>query len=190
MTDRITPKLHNIEISLGAKAYMWGMIFLTSIILFVMALVGAVIIVPIGLLFTHKIGTKNEYGWQMERLHNKLWPWSNDYDGVQGQKNGKNKNPFGWALGSYLGNWWWTAIRNPVNNWNRYYIGVDYNQVTHIAKSGNWLIAVGDGKIYPCYRYKNFLFGWKVTESRAADRPWCGFSGIQRITDQSHWNTK
>ena len=151
-------------------------------------------VVAIALPFSHKIGEKNEYGWQMERLPKWAWFWSNDYDGVQGQKNGKNYTSS--ALDSFWGRHNWTAIRNPANNFSRYTIGVDFNAVELIEWIGTnpniddgivgWSYlrfhVKGKRYAYPKLAYNNgkrvFWIGWKGKSFRYADRPWAGFTAM------------
>lgn len=175
MTDiyKIEPPFYLTNATLLDKLYTIVSIILVAIALVVMFVLG-IPVVAIGLLFTTKTGEVNEFGWQMENLPKILWPWGNDYDGVQGQKNGKSRNPFGWKIGSYLSNFWWAAIRNPANNFSRYTVGFDYNKVKEIAQDGNWWYVYTDKFTYTTYRTPKWVLGWKITPYRWSDRPWCG----------------
>ena len=188
--DKISPPVEVCQhFSVGQILVDILFVIVVAIILFLGWFTG-IFIVAVALPFTYFLGEKNEAGWQMERLRWRWsWPWSNDYDGVQGQKNGKNYTRF--PLGSYLGNYSWTALRNPFNNAGRFWLGIDYNKVELLTLVGTPDV---DADIvgFCHYRIKcknrNFYFpgfaycsgkwvvrlGYKAKTYRYADRPFCG----------------
>lgn len=156
----------------------------------VLSIIGLVV-VAVAIPFSVKTGTINAFGWQMERLPSWAWPWSNDYDGIQGQKNGKNYTDH--PMDSFRGKYHWTAIRNSLNNFLRYVVGFDYRAVTYIEHWGSEQ-DIRDGVRGWCYYRAHVIgrpfamhgialnygwviwIGWKITSSRHADRPWCGWT--------------
>lgn len=154
-------------------------------------LVGLVVVF-VALFFTKKEGAVNANGWQMERLPSWAWLWSNDYDGVQGEKHGDYQRHYG--FNTFWSKYNWTAVRNPVNNFSRYMIGFDYNRVMIIQWQGTSpdvdrstkgfayfrARVVGCDVEYPSFIWNNgkwyVRLGWKITRTRHPDRPWCGFT--------------
>lgn len=199
--DKIFPAIEKKK-SFGAHLFVIDFVFTFCVlIVWLVMIIFGLFVVAAALFRTVKIGEKNEYGWQMERLKWRwAWPWSNDYDGVQGQKNGKNYADS--PLGSYKGNYSWTASRNPANNFSRYTIGVDFNAVELIEWIGTnpdidagivgWSYlrfhVIGKRFAYPKLAYNNgervYWIGWKGKSFRYADRPWAGFTAMTFKVDQ------
>lgn len=198
--DKIFPVIKKKK-SFGVHLFVVDLVFTFCVLIawLVMIIIG-LFVVAIALPFSHKIGEKNEYGWQMERLPKWAWYWSNDYDGVQGQKNGKNYTDS--ALDSFWGRYNWTAIRNPANNFSRYTMGVNFFDVRLIEWVGTDP-DIDDGIVGWSYlRFhvvgKRFAFpklaintgkrviwiGWKGKSFRYAERPWAGFTAMAFKVDQ------
>lgn len=189
--EKITPPMiYRDRYPIRIIAFDVVLILVVALLRLLLALVGLVV-VAIAIPFAKKSGPVNSFGWQMERLPWWAWPWSNDYDGIQGQKNGKNYTDH--PLDSFAGKYHWTAVRNSLNNLLRYVIGFDYNNVEYIEHAGT-AKDIDDGVRGWCYyrahvkgrliampnitwnRGRVFWMGWKVTASRWSDRPWCGFT--------------
>lgn len=168
MNDIIEPHYQQDHFPIWFKIAISFVILLTALATIVMSLVG-IVVFPIAWQFRQHKTDPNEYGWFMLNLPSWAWQWDNDYDGIVGQKNGKNYSKY--PLGSFRGCFHWSVLRNPANNFSRYFIGFDYRDVVLIAQDGNWWIAQTHDGAY--FRYKGF--GWKIEKFRYADRPWCGF---------------
>lgn len=168
MNEYISPNYYPIKLSRFNKAAIILWIAIVGLVTVFMCIAG-MIAFPLAWPFRKRNSPTNRDGWFMLNFPSWAWQWDNDYDGLVGQKNGKNYSKY--PLGSFLGCFHWAALRNPANNWSRYFIGFDYNKCHSIMQDGNWWIARTDTGIF--VRYKGF--GWKIERYRHADRPWCGF---------------
>jgi hypothetical protein len=102
------------------------------------------------------------------------WLWSNDYDGVLGDKRGwwDANAPFGLGANHLFSMWVWTAVRNPVNNL-RLIPGVScpVNEC-HISHAGQRTVEDKPGQ-----------GGWQfVTAARRSSR-WYGFYAVYQWSD-------
>lgn len=164
----ISPKLTEVKLSTTVKVQAAVSIIFFGILTLMMSAIG----IPAFLIawpFRSKKTEPNSFGWFMLNMPGLFWLWDNDYDGLVGQKNGKNYSKY--PLGSFRGCFHWAVLRNPANNWGRYFIGFNYNDCYEIVVDGDWWVAKTTMEHY--YRYKGF--GWKIEPSRHTDRPWCGF---------------
>ncbi len=145
------------------------------------------LLIPVGLLFTHKVVfTAHPYrdhpelgnhelellpNWSLLRPHQNLW------DGVNGDKRGWYHNKFkSWP--KFLRQWWWLAFRNPLNTQKRVLNAFDISRcVTELVSGkpyldedegifGESLIRAQDiytGEIYESYqKMKKLPFGFYV----------------------------
>lgn len=75
------------------------------------------ILVAIGIPFRKQALSKSD-GRPIWVLPSWLWIWSNDHDGITGDKRGwwDANAPFGLGENHWFSMWVWTALRNPANN--------------------------------------------------------------------------
>jgi hypothetical protein len=112
-------------------------------------------IVPIAILFKQPRNETNNNGLFIPYKFPKIfWLWDNDRDGICGDNGFKNEHCPDYHLnyGSFLCNYIWCAIRNPIANAS-WYFGVD-SVITKIEYDGNWSFAYDEnGKCYAFYKY-------------------------------------
>jgi hypothetical protein len=79
--------------------------------------------------------------WRLVRMPKWLLWYDNINDGLTGDKRGWYDNyckeRFGKPGESFIGMYWWAAIRNPNNYFNRYVTGVDVSRCTFEKLAGN-----------------------------------------------------
>lgn len=103
-----------------------------------------VVIVPVALFLvndSHKNLTYRSEGtneWWYRTLPKWAKMWDNKVDGALGDPDfrwASRDIPFGWKNTSYLGQFWWMAIRNPANYLKRFVLSCDVrkNRVEKIA---------------------------------------------------------
>lgn len=156
---------------------------------FVVQLVGIILgifLMPIFLLFvddskketTYKTDGVNE--WWLRTLPKFALFWDNKVDGTLGDDDYRwagRDTPFGWKNTSFLGQYWWMAIRNPFNYFKRFTLACDVRKarVEKIAgqdyvrddlRSTGWqFLKCGDG-ILPFYTFYG-VWKWKWSDTHA-----------------------
>lgn len=109
-------------------------LWLFQFIIQLAGIVAGVIVVPVALLFvndsqkptTHKSNLDSE--WWLRTLPTWAKWWDNKIDGTLGDDDyrwASRDIPFGWKNTSFLGQYWWMAIRNPFNYFKRFILGCD-----------------------------------------------------------------
>lgn len=141
-------------------AWQWSLLFWTGLVIDILGLFVVAIAIP----FRVDDYSKSD-GRRIVNLPRWAWLWGNDYDGLTGDKDNKYAalTPFGVAPDSYLGMWWWAAIRNPSNNtrfvkfWQSPAEGVitysgDYKVGDHGGQAGSQFVTLtANGKEYYGY---------------------------------------
>jgi hypothetical protein len=150
---------------------------------FTAQLVGIVLglfLVPIFLLFpddskkyeNYKKQDGNE--WWLRTLPSwALW-WDNKVDGTLGDDDyrwASRDIPFGWKNTSFMGQYWWMAIRNPFNYFKRFILACDVreNEVVKLAgqdKVRDDLNTTG-WHFLKCGKFYTFYGVWVIYGSRA-----------------------
>ena len=121
-----------------------------------------IFVVPIALLSAREVATQRGL---IELLPDWAWIWSNDRDGSKGDIRGwwEKNAVFPGGANAFMNQWWWLAIRNPVNNM-RFTRGlaVDMREATVHCLGGQdlvhddiygWQFLQADG---PKYHYYSF----------------------------------
>jgi hypothetical protein len=82
-------------------------------------------VVPVALLFKTESSLKDPFteyntgrSWWLVSLPRWAWIWGNDREGAKGDRRGYwDANGIVWGgSDQFLNQWWWLAVRNPVNN--------------------------------------------------------------------------
>lgn len=165
----------------------WSLILVIRIPATILGLV----IVPIGLLFKvesninqpFSIYNTDRYWWHVG-LPKLFYLWSNARDGLKGDKRGwYDAHTYFKNSDSFLSQWWWGAIRNPVNNM-RFIRGISVNMTeakvsklagqdfVHDDKENygwNFLKATG-----PKFSYYSFYY---VGEANKESKAWVFYIG-------------
>ena len=126
--------------------YLKALSYNLIILLFTMPLIIlGFIVVPFGLLFkddskkdlTYKTDGTNE--WWLRTLPSWAKWWNNPIDGFLGDDSyrwASRDIPFGWKNTSFLGMFWWGAIRNPLNYFKRFVISCDVRECSYELLQG------------------------------------------------------
>ncbi len=94
------------------------------------------------------------------------WLWSNDFDGLTGDKRGwwADNTPFGLNVNDWFSMWVWAAWRNPVNNLRRVPgLSCPVSECS-IAYAGQALVEDRAGQA-----------GWQLVTARRRSSRWYGF---------------
>lgn len=134
-----------------------------------LALLGLVI-VPVALLFPNGAASVSD-GRPIVVLPDWAWLWSNSFDGSLGDKRGwwDKHTPFGLGAKHFFSQFWWLAIRNPVNNLRRTRIFSCPVSECYVDFVGQFEVADKPGKT-----------GWQfvTAEHKRTERTWHGFYGV------------
>lgn len=120
------------------------LIWLFQFVCQMVGIVMGIFLMPIFLLFlddskkkeTYKTDGKNE--WWLRHLPTWAKWWNNPIDGTLGDDDfrwaGRDIS-FGWKNTSFLGQYWWMAVRNPFNYFKRFVLACDVrnNRVVKLA---------------------------------------------------------
>lgn len=190
-----TPKVTKVDKFKWYQFYSDIFTILCTFILRMLVVFLGVFIVAIALPFAKAEGQRNEKGWQMVKLPRWAWLWSNDHDGVEGEKECRYQIRDGYGFG-FWARYNWTALRNPANNFSRYIIGFHFKEVKEIEWIGNrpdadddrlgWtynraLVMDGEDAYWiPGWTYTNkkhcWSFGWKIRHTRPEHKAQIGFT--------------
>lgn len=154
--------------------FTWLFMLLARLVLIAAGLV----VVPLALPFAgwgHSVDDRR----YIRVLPRWAWLWSNDFDGSLGDKRGwwDAHAPFGLGASHWFSQFWWLAIRNPVNNLRRTAWGscpvseclIWYSGLRDVAdKPGQygWQLVTAvhrtTGK-----KWRGFYLAWELTPHRA-----------------------
>lgn len=150
----------------------WLMMLVIRLVLIVAGLV----VVPLALPFREMAKSASD-GRGIWVLPDWAWLWSNDFDGTLGDKRGWWDAHAPFDLGKYhwFSQFWWLAIRNPVNNLRRTVVGSCPVAECDLFWKGNPLTGDRPGGS-----------GWLFVEAvhRGTGQRWHGFYYVREITER------
>lgn len=166
---------------MGKDILKAGFVWTFQLIIQLIGVLLGLVIVAIALLFindenkptTYKSDGENE--WWLRRLPDWARYWDNTIDGTLGDDDfrwASRDIPFGWKNTSFLGQWWWMAVRNPFNYFKRFVLSCDVrkNVIEKLAgqdyvrddiKSTGW-------QFLKCGRFYTFYGVWRYRDSNRA----------------------
>lgn len=151
--------------------FEWVLLLLMRVVLILLGLV----VVPLALPF-RDWGKSDSDGRGITVLPRWAWLWSNDFDGSTGDKRGwwASHTPFGLSTHHWFSQFWWLAIRNPVNNLRKTRFG-------SCPVSGCFIYWSGDFKV----RDKKGGQGTRMTmaKHRVTGKKWYGFYMVHEWSD-------
>lgn len=144
--------------------WQWSWQILVRAVLILLGLVVVAIAIP---LRVDSVSVSD--GRYISNLPSWAWLWGNDHDGLLGDKRfwWRDNTPFGVKVDSFLAMYWWTAIRNPVNNMRH----LEWASAPIIGSTINY---VGD---YVVEDRPN-EGGWHFTETINGKRTYYGFHAV------------
>lgn len=157
-------------VHIAKAAVMWAIQFVLQVIGIILGL----IVIPIAVCFvddskkdsTYKTDGKNE--WWLRTLPRWAKWWDNKIDGTLGDDDYRwagRDIPFGWKNTSFLGQFWWMAVRNPFNYFKRFILACDVRENTVKKLAGqdyvrDDLVSTG-WQFLKCGRYYTFYGVWR-----------------------------
>jgi hypothetical protein len=133
------------------------------------------VIIPVALLFTKEkqppLSTRYE-GWKYTKLPKWAWLWDNDIYGTMGNHHWTKESYNPWFYKNPTGfwsQWYWLAIRNPVNNMEQWALSsLDTKECSRIEYKGKYII---DNNIAG-YQFVWCNDGWKYYSGLYVMMPW------------------
>lgn len=160
---------------------MFIVIWTTQFLISLLGIILGFVVVPIALMFpddSHKKDTYISNGnqeWWLRQLPPWAKLWNNTIDGTLGDPNfrwASRDIPFGWKNTSFLGQFWWMAVRNPANYLKRFVLSCDVRKHP-IEKLGGQDYVRDDlnstgWQFLKCGKFYTFYGVWKWSKTERA----------------------